>query len=116
MQSIMKYVKLVPDSVCRIPIHVKLHGEGLSEKGEPFTDFEADLMCNYQGGAKTVMTEQKKLVEISAKALFNGDIATDMAVISGGEVKVFGARRHVLRGIKARNPDGTVNYTCLELI
>lgn len=112
----MKYVRLVPNSVCRIPIHVKLHGEGLSEKGEPITVFEADLMCNYQDGAKTVMTEQKKMVEISAKAYFNGEVAPELAVISGGEVIVFGARRHVLRGIKARNPDGTVNYTCLELI
>jgi hypothetical protein len=112
----MKYVKLVPDAVCKTPISVKLHGEGLTERGEPITVFEADLMCNYQDGAKTVMTQQKKLVEISGRALFNGDIAPDMPVISGGEVKVFGVNRHVLRGLKARNPDGTVNYTCLELI
>ena len=29
----MKYVKLVPDAVCKTPISVKLHGEGLTERG-----------------------------------------------------------------------------------
>lgn len=111
-----KYPQLVPDAVCKTPIGVKLYGEGLSELGEPQVVFTADLMCNLQDGAKTVMTDQKKLVEISGKALFNGDIAPGVSVISGGEVTVFGMKRHILRGLKARNPDGTVNYTCLELI
>ena len=112
----MKYPQLVPDAVCKTPIKVILYGEGLSECGEPPSSPQIDLLCNYQGVAKTVLTDQKKLVEISGRAFFNGDIAPHMPVISGGEVEVFGVTRHVLRGLKARNPDGTVNYTCLELI
>ena len=112
----MKYPKLVPSAVCKTPIHVKLYGEGLSERGEPLTVFDADLMCNLQDGAKTVLTDQQKLVEISGVALLSGDIAPDLPVISGGEVTLFGAKRRILRGMKARNPDGTVNYTRLELI
>lgn len=112
----MKYVKLVPDVVCKTPISVKLYDEGLTERGEPIIVLEAELMCNYQDGAKALMTDQKKIVEISGKAYFNGDIAPDVPVISGGEVTLFGVERRILRGLKARNPDGTVNYTCLELI
>lgn len=112
----MKYPKLVPDVVCKTPIRVKLFYEGLSERGEPLTALDAELMCNLQDGAKTVMTDKQKLVEISGVALFNGDIAPDLPAISGGEVTLFGATRRILRGIKARNPDGTVNYTRLELI
>lgn len=112
----MKYPQLVPDAVCKTPIKVILYGEGLSECGEPPSSPQIDLLCNYQGGAKTVLTDQKKLVEISGKAYFNGDIAPEMPVISGGEAEIFGVKRRILRGIKARNIDGTVNHTVLELL
>lgn len=112
----MKYPCLVPPVFCRTPIAVTIYGEGLTDRGEPKIIFEGVLFCNMQEGAKTVLTDQKKLVEISGTALFNGDIAPDVPVISDGEVKVFGGVRRILRGVKARNPDGTVNYTELELI
>ena len=112
----MKYVKLAPDAVCKTPISVKLHGEGLTERGEPITIFEADLMCNYQDKAKTVITADKQLVQLSAQAYFVGDIAPDLPTLSNGEVEVYGVKRRIFQGEKARNPDGTVNYTRLDLI
>ena len=45
-----------------------------------------------------------------------GDIAPGISVISDGEVKVFEGKRNIYKVEKARNPDGTVNYTKLELI
>ena len=59
---------------------------------------------------------KKKTVEITGTAMFDGDIAPDMAVISGGTVEVFGEKRRIERGMKARNPDGSVNYTRLEVV
>ena len=137
----MKYPCLVPKSACKTDIHVVIYGEGLSEDGAPVIAFEGDLKCNYQDGAKTVITKEQKLVKISGSALFCGDIAEELAVISDGEVIIslgymlrpsetlfpsetlypgtnncLGEKRKILRGIKARNPDGTVNYTRLELI
>jgi len=56
------------------------------------------------------------LVEITGSALFPGDICPELPVISGGTAAVFGADRRVLEGRKARNPDGTVNYTEVLLI
>ena len=53
-------------------------------------------------------------VEVS-KTLFYGDIAPDVPVISCGVATVFGVERTIISGEKARNPDGTVNYTRLEL-
>jgi hypothetical protein len=72
--------------------------------------------CNYQDKAKTVLTAEQKLVEITGTALFPGDICPDLPVISGGFATVFGVQRRVLEGCKARNPDGTVNYTEVLLI
>lgn len=110
-----KWPSLVPTCVCRTEIKVTLYGEGLTEDGAPVEHSLGTLKCNYQDGAKTVLIEEKKLVEISGRAYFNGDICPEYAIISSGHVEIFGVKRDIIQGIKARNPDGTVNYTELRL-
>lgn len=137
----MKYPCLVPPFLCKTPVHVIIYSEGISEDGEPITAFEGDLRCNYQDSAKTVLTKEQKKVESTGSALFCGDIAPQLAVISDGEVLIstgyrlapgtrlkpnqalmpganncIGEKRKILRATKSRNPDGTVNYTSLELV
>jgi hypothetical protein len=112
----MKFPSLVPDYVCKTDIEVTLSEEGISEDGAPIEIGPLKLKCNYQDSAKMVLTEQKKLVQISGRALFNGDICPELPAISSGQVIVFGKPRDIMQGIKARNPDGTVNYTELILI
>ena len=73
-------------------------------------------MCNYQDKAKIVITADNTMVTLSAQAYFVGDIASDLPTLSNGEVEVYGVKRRVFQGEKARNPDGTVNYTRLDLI
>lgn len=112
----MKYPSLVPNRWCKTPIHIVINQEGISEDGEPLKALEINTMCNYQDKAKKVLTEQQQLIEIEGTALFNGDIAPSLASISSGTVVVNGVERRIFRGTKARNPDGTVNYTKLELV
>ena len=112
----MKYPKLVPPRVCTTPVTVTLYGEGIGEDGEPQIVFHAGLYCNFQDCAKTVFTSRQKKVEATGKALFDGDICPSQAAISGGYLDVFGARRTIVKGVKARNPDGTVNYTELDVM
>ena len=112
----MKYPCLVPKKFCKTDIKLYIEKEGLTKKGEPFPAVEYDGKCNYQDKAKTVLTAEKKLVRITGVAMFTGDICPDLPVISGGEAVVFGAKRRILQGTKARNPDGTVNYTEVMLI
>lgn len=113
----MKYPKLVPESMCKTPCSVTVYGEGISEDGAPEILLETDtLKCNYQDKAKTIMTKEQKLVQITGSAYFCGDIAPNVPVISSGEFTVFGVKRQIQQGTKARNPDGTVNYTLLEVV
>ena len=112
----MKYPSLVPTRWCKTPIRVTINQEGISEDGEPLKAIEIDTLCNYQDKAKKVLTEQQQLIEIEGTALFNGDIFPSLASISDGIAIVNGVARKIYRGTKARNPDGTVNYTKLELI
>lgn len=112
----MKYPCLVPARLCRTDIHVCLESEGITNQGEPEQVLELDLKCNFQDKAKTILTAEKKLVQVTGTAMFPGDIAPDLPSLSGGTVTVFGEVRRIAQGMKARNPDGTVNYCRLEVI
>lgn len=112
----MNYPKLVRKEQCKTDIHVILYGEGITEDGEPIIALEDDFKCNYQDKAKRVLTAEKVVIQLTAKAYFIGDIAPDLSVISGGQVTVFGETRSIYQGSKARNPDGTVNFTELEIM
>ncbi|MFV0382326.1 MAG: hypothetical protein ACK5KR_08955 [Breznakia sp.] len=111
----MGYPSLVPNSVCKTDIHVKIGTGEISNQGEPIFDFDATLKCNFQDNSYQTLTADKSLVTLSGKAFFNGDIAPELKTIVNGEVEVFGVTRKIYRGTKARNPDGTVNYCLLEL-
>ena len=107
----MKYPNLVPDIVCKTPIHIVIEQDGLDEDGAPIEAFSADLLCNWQDSSNVVLTEQQKYVRITGRAYFNGDICPSVPVISSGYAVIFGERRQIAEGRKNRNPDGTVNNT-----
>lgn len=111
----MRYPCLVGKRQCKTDIHVEIETEEVDNYGEPFPPVVYDGKCNYQDTAKTIRTAEKKLIEISGTALFPGDIAPELPVISGGTAIIYGVERRIAIGTKARNPDGTVNYTRLEL-
>lgn len=97
-------------------MHVHLESEEIGNLGEPKYSLDADLLCNFQDRAKTILTAEKKLVQLTGTAMFPGDIAPDMPSLSGGFMTVFGERRRIEQGAKNRNPDGTVNYCTLEVV
>lgn len=112
----MKYPCLVPKRLCRTEISLIFEQEGINQYGEPLDTVAYQGQCNYQDRARTVLTAEKKLVEITGTALFPGDICPELPVISSGEAVIFGAKRRILQGRKARNPDGSVNFTEVMLV
>lgn len=112
----MKYPCLIDKRFCRTDIHVVIEQEGTNKYGEPIESISLDLKCNYQDTAKTALTPEKVLVQLTGIALFPGDIAPDLPTLSGGTATVYGVQRAIYQGTKARNPDGTVNYSKLELM
>ncbi len=107
----MKYPCLVKAKLCKTEVHLELAREGLNKYGSPFETVIYDGKCNYQDKAKTILTGDKQMIKLTGTALFPGDIAPELPVITGGSIMVFGNKRRIYEGIKARNPDGTVNYT-----
>lgn len=112
----MKYPCLIPKKLCKTDIHLEIAQEGLNKYGEPLEPFIYEGKCNYQDKARTILTTEKKLVEITGSVLIPGDICPDLPTISGGAAEVFGTKRRIQQGTKSRNPDGTVNYTEVLLI
>lgn len=68
----MKYPCLVPKRFCNTDIHIYIVREGLTEDGGPIPAFEADLKCNYQDTAKTVLTAEGKQIQLSGVAMVTG--------------------------------------------
>lgn len=110
-----KWPQLVLSRFCNTDISVSIESEDIGENGTPKELLKWSGKCNYQDKAKKVWTSDKVLVEVTGTCLIPGDIAPDLVVISGGTVQIFGIDRKLVLGTKARNPDGTVNYTQLEL-
>lgn len=112
----MRYPSLIDKRMCNTPIHGIIEREGYGNFGEPLAGIVFNTLCNYQDKAKTVYTSEKKLVEVTGTAYIPGDICPDVPVISGGTAVIFDVERRVAVGRKARNPDGTVNYSVLEVV
>lgn len=107
----MKFPRLVSEAWCKTPIVLELEQEGVNEYGEPLQPFKYSGKCNYQDGGKRIYTTEKKVIQITGKALFTGDVCPKLPVITAGKAIVFGVERRIAKCTKARNPDGTVNYT-----
>lgn len=110
----MKWPNLVPQSQCVTPITLHLT-DGIDENGAPNIVALIETTCSYNGKGGFSMDAQRQLVRYSSAAIFCGDIAPELAHLTGW-VEVFGLQLTIHTDDRARNPDGTVNYVRLELI
>lgn len=112
----MKFPCLVDKIFCKTEVTVTIEQEGVDKYGDPLDTIQYEGKCNYQDSAKTVLTAEKKLIQLSGVALFPGDICPELPTISGGSITVNGVERQIHAGIKHRNPDETVNYTEIQVM
>lgn len=106
--------RLVPGRVCKTPCRVILTN-GTGEDGAPAVVEELELKCNWQDKPRQVLNAERQLIQLSGTALFDGDIAPNLNILTG-ELEIYGKPWVIYQGSKCRNPDGTVNYTRLELM
>lgn len=112
----MAFPCLVDRRFCKTPVDVVINADELNEDGELVEVLRTSTTCNLQMGAKVSLTRDKERIELSGVALFIGDLCPTMPVISSGTVTIDGREYNINKGTKNYNPDGTVNYTTLELI
>ena len=106
--------RLVPSKVCKTPCTVILT-DGFGEDCAPEEVAKLDLRCNWKDEPRQVLNAERQVIQLGGTALFKGDIAPELNVLAG-TVEIYGTTWTIHRGSKCRNPDGTVNYTKLELM
>ncbi|HEX2986147.1 MAG TPA: hypothetical protein VHO71_04955 [Caproiciproducens sp.] len=112
----MKWPELVPDSACNTPITVSIT-DGVGEDGIPKVVAIWSGNCNYSEKQRQILDAERRLITLGAAALFNGDIFPGREKLEGSVAVNGGALVwQIYRGSRARNPDGTVNFTQLELM
>lgn len=109
----MRYPRLV--HTAKTPAHVLLTAAEPNEYNERETLLDADLFCSFQAGGKLVFGEKKQQIQLAGTALFDGDICPEYDCPCGGTLSVFGADYGIERVQKWRNPDGSVNYTKIDV-
>lgn len=90
--------------------------DGLNRDGSPKRTIIFEGKCFFSEKTKQKITAEKQIITLSGEALFNGDIAPDSDIIAGEILLKSDVKRKIFASEKAKNPDGTVNYTRLELI
>ena len=126
----MRYPKLVPQKYCTTPVRVVFLG-AIDIEGQETVVGTYSGKCNLSQKTKQRVTADKRLITIEAVALFDGDIAPNLLQPKGllyitetdsrnGEseetLEPENKPYRIFSYTKARNPDGTVNYTRLELV
>ena len=110
----MAYPKLVRNA--KTPVRVVVISGEPNEFGERPTLLDKSFFCNYQNSASMRYSKDKQDERITGIAYIDGDILPSLSVISSGYVEIFGEKRDIAKGCKARNLDGSVNYTRLDVI
>jgi hypothetical protein len=89
----------------------------LTEGGAPAEKLTFDGKCCYSEKTRQALDAERRLVTLTGAAYFSGDLAPDLetlqgyALVNGGSVK-----RLIHYAERGRNPDGTVNFTRLDLM
>ena len=110
----MGFPKLIRNP--KTPAHVTVTSADENEFGEREILLDQDFLCNYQDAASVKYTADKRSLEITGTIYIDGDILPSASVIASGTVNIFGEAREIAKGTKARNLDGSVNYTRLDVI
>ena len=100
-----------PDWILVTP--VKVYHTHLSEDGELVEEEIFDGLCCYDEKSRQVLDAERRLVQLSAKAIFKGDLLPGQDI--QGYVMVGDLKREIFKAARPRNPDGTVFSTELEL-
>lgn len=106
--------RLVLPAVCKTPCKVILTA-GEDENSTPIVAAELELKCNWQDNPRQVLNAERRLIQLGGTAYFDGDIAPGVDILCG-TAEIYGVSWTIFKGRKCRNPDGTVNYTMLELM
>ena len=111
----MRWPSLVKGFARSTMVSVSVGAAGFDEDGAPVEAASWSGMASWQDTARRTFATDRGEDTATATVYADGDVLPGVAHITGGTVRAFGEERQIVAGAKWRNPDGTVNYTRLEL-
>lgn len=110
----MKYPKLVLPHTCTTEVTVMLTGDN-NENGEAAVVKEIRTKCSRQTKVQNVQQGERYVQKLKTILLFDGALDEEDSQLKGYVIFAVDCKINILSGFMARNPDGSVNYTKLEL-
>lgn len=111
----MVYPSLVPTGICHTPITICLE-DGLGEDGSPRQTAVYTGLCHYRRVQITKQDDDRRAVTITGEVYLSGDPIPGKDITGTVLLGDDQTRRQIERSERAINPDGSINYTKLELI
>lgn len=110
----MKWPNLVKPWACKVPITINLT-DGIDEDGAPKVAATVETRCSCNGKGGWSVDENRQIVRYTCTVLIPGDIAPQLEHLTG-EADLLGKTLTIHAADRACNPDGSVNFTRLELM
>ena len=95
---------------------IALNASGISEYGEELPSVTYSGRCYFSEKRKRVYDAEKNLIQLEGQVFIPGDIAPTLSEACTGTITVNGTEYTVYAVKRARNQDGSVHHTILELI
>lgn len=112
----MRWPRLVPRWARKTPVTLYFTN-GETPEGAPNVVKTVETLCSYREQGTPVLDAERRYVRGGSVVLLDGDPAPELAQLEGEACVAGGAvRRRIALAKRGRNPDGTVNYTELELM
>lgn len=105
-----------PDWLLNTEYTIVLNTEGISEEGEPISEFKTTGKCIFSEKAKRIIDSEGKEITLLGKVIVKGDIAPLLKNVSDGAITINGCSYEIYSACRPRNPNGTVHSTQFEIM
>ncbi len=105
----------IPEEMFKTDVRIILYDNELNENGEPIIVHDAEHKCIWSDKRKRTVDSEKRIIDLEGSIVVDGDVAPDTKAADGYAV-IYGEKLKIYKVKRARNPDGSVHHTTMELI
>ena len=114
---------MIPDKLPKIPeelfktdVRIVLYAPELDENGAPIIVYDAEHKCIWSVKRRRTVDAEKRIIDLEGSVIVDGDVAPEAENAADGYAVVYGEKLKIYKVKRARNPDGSVHHTTMELI
>lgn len=105
----------IPQELFKTNVRIVLYASELDENGAPVAVHDAEHQCIWSDKRRRTVDAEKRIIELEGSIIVDGDVAPSVKTADGYAV-IYGEKLKIYKVKRARNPDGSVHHTTMELI